>query len=462
MLEKGDLGLTARAWESAKIYNGSNLIRHFDGIVNTDSVQTLGNFAKTRGMETWGMDPDSKVDDRLLKYHITEVTPTKNQSELENPSQFYLITDEYGHDIGTYEISDKGPVFRLSPKIREANEKIINSFPEEQQEILREKYRTDNMEDLVEKLAKGEEVALASKEQARDDIEEDYEKRGLSVGDGTTNEDQEEEKAISAIPSDMRSEVINQCREKGISIKEVLVVDCAECLSDEINNERVGLRKNGGPVILVQARSGDASLQDDVYAFQDGRELQNANEDNDRIVNLMEQHRGEGAVVELEDTEKERVMRHIEEVVAEAEEKIANIMANSDSFESVADRDRAIMKEREDLVGEIKSIIDYHDYEPDKEVENILQTSEKEAEAPYSVVIDDAKKDLGAVATGVGTIAALGAGAAGLGIVAAGVAGAALSKKEENEQEEHKEEHNDGERTIYDGHEPGQFPGMNH
>ena len=68
-----DLGLGVRAWEAAKIYNGSNLIRHFDGIVHTESIETLGNFAKKRNIETRGVSKDSKLDDRLLKYTVTKI-----------------------------------------------------------------------------------------------------------------------------------------------------------------------------------------------------------------------------------------------------------------------------------------------------------------------------------------------------------------------------------------------------
>lgn len=382
-----DLGLTARAWEAAKIYSGSNMLKHFDGIVHTESVETLGNFTKKRGIETSGVDIEAKTDDLLLKYTVTKITPERHLDEVENPTEMYLITDQYGHDIGTYEITENGPVFKLSPKIQENNEKIISTFPEEQQAILREKYRTDNVEELISKLAKGEEIALASKEQARDDIEKEYEERGLSEPDGTTNEDPEEEKAISAIPSDMRAEVIKQCREKGISIKEVLIVDCPTCLTEEIDNEKVGIRKDGGPVILVQARSGDASLSDDVYAFQDGVEILNANAQKERLVNLMEQHHGEGAVVELEDTEKERVIDHIAEVIEVNEYKIAQL--ESAHFESEEDREDAIMKVRNDLVGEVKSVIDYHDYEPDEQIKDVVADLEYQAAPDSMDTLDD-------------------------------------------------------------------------
>ena len=372
-----DLGLTERAWDAAKSYGGSNIIKHFDAIVHTESIETLGNFAKKREIEIHGVDKDAKASELLKKYTIKKITPERHLDEVENPMEMYLITDLHGHDIGTYQITENGPVFKLSPKIQEYNEKIIATFPEAEQELLRARFKTDSAEVLIEKLAKGEEIALASAEQAKDVIEEEYEARNLSKPDGTTNEDPEEEKAISAIPSDMRAEVVEQCRKRGISIKEVLVVDCPTCLAEEIDNEKVGIRKNGGPVILIQARSGDASLSDDVYAFQDGVEIPNANAQKDRLVNLMEQHHGEGAVVELEDTEKERVMNHIAEVVETNEYKIQQLQ--NSHFESEEDREDAIMKVRSDLAGEVKSVIDYHDYEPDEQMQDYVHSLENKA-----------------------------------------------------------------------------------
>lgn len=382
-----DLGLGARAWEAAKIYNGSNILNHFNGIVHTESIETLGNFTKKRGIETRGIDSDTKVDDRLLKYTVSRITPERNLEEVENPQEIYLITDEHGHDIGTYEITESGPIFRLSPKIREYNEKIIEAFPEAEQEILRERYRTDNLEELTEKLAKGESIALASKEQARDDIEQEYEKKGLSEPDGTSNQDPEEEKAINEIPSDMRAQVLEQCKEKGISIKAVLVVDCPDCLTEEIDNDRVGIKKGAGPVILVQARSGDASLADDVYAFQNGVEIPNANAEKEKLADLMKQQEGKPAVAELVDEKKRELEAAIAERIEVEAYKIEQI--EGADFASEEDRQAAISKVRSETAGEIKSLVDYYDYEHDEEMQEVV----KKAETNDSSDTDDSMDD---------------------------------------------------------------------
>lgn len=382
-----DLGLGARAWDTAKTYNSSNIINHFNAIIHTESIETLGNFTKKRGIETRGIDPDTKEDDLLLKYTIKRITPERHLEEVENPQEIYLITDEHGRDIGTYEITEHGPVFRLSPKIEEYNEKIIATFPEAQQEILREKYRTENLEELTAKLAKGESIALASKEQARDDLEEEYEARGLSQPDGTSNQDPEEEKAINEIPSDMRGQVVEQCKEKGISIKRVLVVDCPDCLTEEIDNDRVGIKKGAGPVILVQARSKDASLADDVYAFQNGVEIPNANAEKEKLADLMKQQEGKPAVAELVDEKKKELEAAIAERIEVEQYKIEQI--EGADFASEEDRQAAISKVRSETAGEIKSLVDYYDYEHDEE----MQTVVKKVETNDSSDTDDSMDD---------------------------------------------------------------------
>ena len=93
--EKSSFGLIGKAWEAAKIYNGSNIVKYYDGIIDTDSIQTLGDFVKNpaNGIETRGISLDTKADDRLLKATIGKMTPTKNLDEVENPHEMYVIHD---------------------------------------------------------------------------------------------------------------------------------------------------------------------------------------------------------------------------------------------------------------------------------------------------------------------------------------------------------------------------------
>lgn len=365
--ERGSFGIIGKAWEASKIYGGSNLVRHFDAIVESDSLKTLGNYAREHGIETFGMDFDSKTDDRLERYNMVKIVPTRHLDETNNATQMYLVTDEKGHDIGTYEITENGPVFKLSPRIQEHNEKIMSRFPEDKQEILRGHYQVDSLEELTEKLAKGEKLSLASEEQARDDIREEYEKRGQEFG-GEEEQDPEEKDALDRIPEDMRGEATEFARDNGLKVKEILIIDNPENVADRIDNRQNQISENGGPVILIRANHGGAdSLGDDVYALQDGRAVQNEN--NDRILeNVMENHRDEGHVRDLDSDdnnvlseedarsfadENARLALEAQAIIEEAqkqieleEEEIAQIEYNMQNFSPDVSEDSAQLQEQ--------------------------------------------------------------------------------------------------------------------
>ena len=142
--EKSSFGIVDRALQITKIYGGSSIVKYFDGIVEGDSLKTLGEFVRDpkHMIETSGIDLETKSDDRLAKYNVVKIVPIKHLDEVSNINQLYLITDEHGHDIGTYEIAENNvPIFKLSPKIKEYNDKILAEFPK--QEISR-RHESDN------------------------------------------------------------------------------------------------------------------------------------------------------------------------------------------------------------------------------------------------------------------------------------------------------------------------------
>lgn len=347
--EKGSFGLVGKAWETAKIYNGSNLVRHFDGIVEADSLKTLGEFARGHILETRGIDFDSKEDDRLARYNMVKLTPTKHLDEVDNPTQMYLITDEKGHDIGTYEITENGPVFHLAPRIKEHNDRIMEKFQGEGRNVLEREYNIDSLEDLTEKLAKGKDVALTSEEQAKDEISEEYEKRGIATGDGEA-QDPEEKDVLDKVPADMRGEAVEFAREKGLQVKEILIVDNPETLAKSIDNRENQISENGGPVILIKAKSGKAlDLDDDVYALQDGQAIQD--EKNDKALNsYMKEHEDEGHVTGLEPldnnellNEAQRIWDEAQKRIEEEEEAIAQLEYNKENIDIDEGQDQDVV-----------------------------------------------------------------------------------------------------------------------
>lgn len=319
--ERSGFDFFGKLMETTKIYAGSDTVKKFNAVVQPDSLEMLGSYAREHGIISKGTDMDSKADDRLQKYSIIKITPTRHLDELDNPMEMYLIVDEFGHDIGTYEITENGPVFKLSPKIQEYNKKVIQKSPENEKKFLEDKYSIDTLQKLVEKISKGEEIALSSKEQAIDDISEGYEKKGLKFEEDK-KQDEEEKEALEKIPADMRGEAIKFARQNKLKVKEILVVDSPKELSKQIDNRENQISPNGGSVILIRASHGGAdSLGDDVYAFQDGKAIQSEKNDN-TLEDLMEQHRDEGQVQTVTDDEGIRLKEEVEEIIEEANAKI--------------------------------------------------------------------------------------------------------------------------------------------
>lgn len=316
--EKGTFGIIGKAWETAKIYEGSNAVKKFDAVVQGDSLKTLGEFVRDGRpaglIEKSGIDFDQKEDDRLDRYNIVKITPTRKLDEVENPMEMYLITDEHGHDIGTYEITENGPVFNLSPKIKDYNDKMIkeNGFGEAEQEILKSVYEIKTIEKLAEKLSKGEDLLIENKDKAnsviRESIRANYAQQGMQIEGSDKELSPEEEKEMAAqkkvierVPADMRDEVYDFMQKTGARVKEVLLVDNPEQVANRIDNRKNQIKEHGGPLLLLKTVHGGAdSIGDDVYTIQDGQPAKQ-DEANDTILkNVMDNHKDEGHVKDLD------------------------------------------------------------------------------------------------------------------------------------------------------------------
>ena len=310
--ERSDLGYFERCWEKAKIEVGSNALKKFDATVDFDSIQTLANYER----KTRGSDSETKVDDRLLKYNIAKIIPAGNKEQEENSMEMYLITDNQGHDIGIY-YPDTNK-FELSPKIKNHNDKIIKEFQGQAKDFLELQYSIDTLDELKEKLSNGDDIALSSKEQAVDDISEEY---GLNF-EQDKKQDEEEKETLEKIPADMRGEAVDLARKNGSKIKEILVVDNPKDLSKKIDNREKQISPDGGAVVLIRtSHEGADSLGDDVYVFQDGN-VTHSEKNDDILEDLMDQHRDEGQVQTVTDYEGISLKEEVEKIIEEANAKI--------------------------------------------------------------------------------------------------------------------------------------------
>lgn len=397
--ERGSFGIIGKAWESSKIYNGSNLVRHFDGIVEADTLKTLGEYTREHGLETRGIDFDEKMDDRLAKYNIVKLTPTKHLDEVESPLQMYLITDDKGHDIGTYEITENGPVFHLAPKIKEHNDKIMGKFQGEGREILEREYEVENLEQLVDKLSKGEDIALASEEQARDDISEEYEKRGIDSDE--EQQDPEEKKALDKIPQDSRAEAVEIARQNGVKIKEILVIDDPEELSKRIDNRENQISKDKGPVTLIRTKhSGADSLGDDVYVMQDGQEAKQQEQNDAIFENVMDNHKDEGHVDSLDEDDRSEIT--LEEAQKSIDDDAQRAKAYQEFLEDEKVQDlikaaKEAIEAEEEAIAQIEYNINNYEAAEGQDQDELTQRLEEdkaEHEKNIDVIKDNLDRDL--------------------------------------------------------------------
>lgn len=363
-------------WEASKAYMSSDTIKRYDAIIANESVDNLGSYLQKHILEFSGISNETRSDEKLQKYNIMKITPTKRLGEIENMQEMYLITDEHGHDIGTYQMTEHGPEFKLSAKIRDGNDRIKEQFSGSGKEILDEKYEIDSMEKLADRLAKGEDIALSSKEQAQDDIEDEYAERGIAVDDGP-DQDPEEKEAIQSLPADMRSEVVEMCREQGIKIKEIMVVQDCKDVYREMGEEGNTVSPSGGPVIMVRTGGSGAETKDNVMLFQKGQRIPDTDANRDRLLELMYQHKGSENLNDLNDNREDDIMRQLHECVQEYEQEMQAYM-NAD-FESEEARQKAIEASRDKLLCGSKEALEGYIPDSDGEIAAFVQAIEEEA-----------------------------------------------------------------------------------
>ena len=81
-------------WDTTKTYMNSSMVKKYDGVLSPETSQGLGNFLMTNPKAMGlGISQEAKTDDRLQKYNIIQMYPTKRKDEFENLNDVYIITD---------------------------------------------------------------------------------------------------------------------------------------------------------------------------------------------------------------------------------------------------------------------------------------------------------------------------------------------------------------------------------
>ena len=391
--DKSSFDIIGKAWNTAKIYNNSNTVSKYRAVVESDTLQTLGNYVSglgiTRQLETRGIDSDTKSDDRLQKYNIVKITPTNSTKldEVENFTDMYLITDEKGQDIGIYyPAAEKGQVgkFILSERFTNQTKKTLDDFSDQKdilERIVNEEYKIDNIEILSEKLSKGESLSL-SKEEAKYTIKEEYRKKGLISDDKSelTQEERieqnEEQEALNNIPPALREQAVKFAKENSLKIKDILIIKDPEAIMNNLDNDRLRITKDGGPVILLRTGHGGAdSLGDDVYVAQAGKSFIHDEKEDDKLESVTDVYKGEDTVPDVQSLDFKKTSDQEKQLILESElraqkEKILQEQRAREIYEKI--------KEIEDEQKEIEIIrnqkinLESQDFESPEDKEKAL------------------------------------------------------------------------------------------
>lgn len=434
--ENTNFGLVGSAIERTKAYHNSNTIARYDGILVPNTQQTLDHFAKKHNIE-FGKSTDTLEDDRLLKYTVQKMNPTKRLEEFSDSTQVYIITDVSGFDIGTYDMSTGE--FRLSPAIIERNRYMIDKCGAQE---LKEEFENPNLSKVIEKLAKGETLVLANEEQIKKERLKKAKESFKNSGQDFELEDDErdlteEEKALNTLPEGAKAQVLKLRDTVGteIEIKDILIVNSPTSISDELGGENNGISPDGGPVIMIRASSkGADKLSDDMYVFQ-GDELLPIDEKNeDRFGTLMDSHQGEGVVGELQDTEKEKVKDVIADLMEQRNVEVERMKAENPEADIYELKEKEVQINLK-LLGSVQTYMKEIGYEPDEEIGQIVENIQYEATPDRMDDLDKAQEQV------LDGMAATGRVVAGAAIGAVAVTGKLASDLINGEEEVEDDEH---------------------
>lgn len=430
--ENTNFGLVGSAIERTKAYHNSNTIARYNGILVPDTQQTLDFFAKKHNFE-FGKSTDTLEDDRLKKYVIQKMDPTRKLEEFSDPTRVYIITDASGFDIGTYDMSTGE--FKLSPTIIEMNKKMIDKCGASE---LKEEFENPNLEKVIEKLSKGESLVLSNEEQVKDERLKVAKEHFKSAGqDFELEEDEkepsEEEKALDTLPEGAKSQVLKLRDTVGedIVIKDILIVNSPTSISDELGGEDNGIKSNGGPVVMIRAASGGADkLSDDMYVFQDDGLLPIDEKNEDRFGTLMDSHQGEGVVGELQDTEKEKVKDAIADLIEQRNVEVERMKAENSGADIYDLKEKEVQINLK-LLGSVQTYMKETGYEPDEEIQQIVDDIQYEATPDRMDDLDKAQEQV------LDGMAAVGKTVLGAAVVAGKVTASLLDDDEQEENDDH-------------------------
>ena len=412
-----------QAWTFAKVDMNSNYFKEFKGLSNMNRVRTLYDYYKGKDFRECEIkDGDLKDSDKTKNYFvITMDDPTGRSAN----GTIDLIVDSTGHDVAITYVGDDGVKFEISPDIIKNNAEMlknlelgINMNPSDVAKMMAPK----DMDALIKEIEKHDTVAMRSSDDAKVRVDEYDREKATNVTIDAKEKGREEKeveidtelKENSDIPQEMYSDIHKICMENDLNPKDLkqslTIVDPGELIG-QIDNSITDIRENGGEVTVLRFKNKEAGAGADRIFMVQGGQLLRADEKNDqKMSELMEEHKGNGVKVEdFEDTRIEELEVRLKALQEEYQAKKDQIEQNyhdvelTDTF-TAEKRDLACEESINNLKatykGEVEAIC--NEYMPPKtqEIQNVednvkasMESGEQEQsqEAPEKED-DDAKE----------------------------------------------------------------------
>ena len=201
----------------------------------------------------------------------------------------------------------------------------------------------------------------------------------------------------------MYGEIYQICIENDLNpsdLKQSLTIVDPEEVMNQIDNTRTQVRENGGEVTVLRFRNKEmGSSADKIFMVQNGEMLRSDESNDQKMTELMEDHKGNGVKVEnFEDTRIVELEARLENLLQEYNEKKEQIEQNFDNVELTDNftdekrenaREEAISDLRASYSAEVESIC--NEYQPPKSAE--VAHTEQSAKAVLSGEEKDGKED---------------------------------------------------------------------
>ena len=400
-----------QAWTIAKVDMNSNYFKEFGKNSNMNMVRTLYDYYKAHEFTDGKRhDSDLKDSDKTKNYFVITIDDPTGRSE---NGTIDLIVDATGHDVAITYLGEDGQKFEISPDIIKNNAEMLGMLdfavdmnPTDIAKMIAPK----DMEELVREIEKNDTVAMRSKDDAKNRADDYDKKEGSQIrleaekdAEARDAEIDEELKENSDIPEEMYGEIYKICIENDLNpsdLKQSLtIVDPKEVMS-QIDNTHTQVRENGGEVTVLRFRNKEMGTSaDKIFMVQNGEMLKSDEGNDQKMTELMEEHKGNGVKVEnFEDTRLVELEARLENLLQEYNEKKEQIDQNFDNVELTdkfteekreTAREEAISELKVSYSAEVESIC--NEYQPPKSAE--VAHTEQSAKAALSGEEKDGKEE---------------------------------------------------------------------